>query len=146
MELYRRVDCKIRSFVMKNKFLETGEHGYHPLRKFKIILSGLRFAVLYDFSVMYKIIVSVAIFIPVLIFNAWIDASLIILSKGVMLAAELFNTAIEAICDFMETRYNEKIRIIKDIAAAAAGITIFVWLMVLCLEIIEVFRPFLHVE
>ena len=131
---------------MKNKFLETGEHGYHPLRKFKIILSGLRFAVLYDFSVMYKIIVSVAIFIPVLIFNAWIDASLIILSTGVMLAAELFNTAIEAICDFMETRYNEKIRIIKDIAATAAGITIFVWLMVLCLEIIEVFRPFLHVE
>lgn len=131
---------------MKNKFLETGEHGYHPLRKFKIILSGLRFAVLYDFSVMYKIIVSAVIFIPVLIFNAWIDASLIILSTGVMLAAELFNTAIEAICDFMETRYNEKIRIIKDIAAAAAGITIFVWLMVLCLEIIEVFRPFLHVE
>ncbi|MDQ1299021.1 MAG: undecaprenol kinase [Campylobacterota bacterium] len=129
---------------MKNKFLDTGEHGYHPLRKFKIILSGLRFAVLYDFSVMYKIIVSVAILIPVLIFNAWIDASLIILSTGVMLAAELFNTAIEAICDFMETHYNEKIRIIKDIAAAAAGIAIFVWLMVLCLEIIEVFRPFLH--
>lgn len=129
---------------MKNKFLETGEHGYHPLRKFKIILSGLRFAVLYDFSVMYKIVVSVAILIPVLIFNAWIDASLIILSTGVMLAAELFNTAIEAICDFMETRYNEKIRIIKDIAAAATGITIFVWLIVLCLEVIEVFKPFLH--
>lgn len=129
---------------MKNKFLETGEHGYHPLRKFKIILSGLRFAVLYDFSVMYKIVISVVILIPVLIFNAWIDASLIILSTGVMLAAELFNTAIEAICDFMETHYNEKIRIIKDIAAAAAGITIFVWLIVLCLEIIEVFRPFLH--
>ncbi len=131
---------------MKNKFLETGEHGYHPLRKFKIILSGLRFAVLYDFSVMYKIVVSVAILIPVLIFNAWIDASLIILSTGVMLAAELFNTAIEAICDFMETRYNEKIRIIKDIAAAATGITIFVWLTVLALEVIEVFKPFLHVQ
>ncbi len=129
---------------MKNKFLETGEHGYHPLRKFKIILSGLRFAVLYDFSVMYKIVVSVAILIPVVIFNAWIDASLIILSTGVMLTAELFNTAIEAICDFMETRYNEKIRIIKDIAAAATGIAIFVWLMVLTLEVIEVFRPFLH--
>jgi len=129
---------------MKNKFLETGEHGYHPLRKFKIILSGLRFAVLYDFSVMYKIVVSVAILIPVLIFNAWIDASLIILSTGVMLTAELFNTAIEAICDFMETRYNEKIRIIKDIAAAATGIAIFVWLTVLTLEVIEVFRPFLH--
>jgi diacylglycerol kinase (ATP) len=127
---------------MKNKFLETGEHGYHPLRKFKIILSGLRFAVLYDFSVMYKIIISVMILIPVLIFNEWIDASLVILSTGVMLAAEVFNTAIEAMCDFMETHYNEKIRIIKDIAAAASGITIFVWIALLCLEIVKVFKSF----
>ncbi len=129
---------------MKNKYLNTGEHGYHPLHKIKIILSGLRFAVLYDFSVMYKIVVSVIILVPVLIFNAWIDASLIILSTGVMLAAELFNTAIEAICDFMEDHYSEKIRIIKDISAAAVGVTIFVWLTVLCLEVVEVFKPFLH--
>ncbi|MFZ2968275.1 MAG: diacylglycerol kinase [Sulfuricurvum sp.] len=127
---------------MKNKFLDTGEHGYHPLRKFKIILSGLRFAVLYDFSVLYKIIISALILIPVLIFNAWIDASLIILSTGVMLAAEMFNTAIEAICDFMETHYNEKIRMIKDVAAAATGITIFVWIIVLLLEVIKVLKIF----
>ena len=57
-----------------------------------------------------------------------------------MLSAEVFNTAIEAICDFMETRSNEKIRIIKDISAAAAGITIFIWIVILCLEVIKVFR------
>ncbi|HEX5711078.1 MAG TPA: diacylglycerol kinase [Sulfuricurvum sp.] len=123
---------------MKNKFLETGEHGYHPLRKFKIILSGLRFAVMYDFSVLYKIIVSVLVLIPVFIFSEWIDASMIILSTGVMLMAELFNTAIEAVCDFMETRYNGKILIIKDIAAAAAGVAIFVWIAVLVIESIKV--------
>lgn len=123
---------------MKNKFLETGEHGYHPLRKFKIILSGLRFAVLHDFSVLYKIIISVLLLIPVLIYNEWIDASLIILATGVMLAGEIFNTAIEAICDFMETRYDEKIKIIKDIAAAAAGITIFTWIAVLAIELFKV--------
>lgn len=125
---------------MKNKFLGTGEHGYHPFKKFKVILSGLRFAVLYDFSVLYKIIISVLMLIAVLIFKEWLDASLIILSTGVMLAAEMFNTAIEAICDFMETSYNEKILIIKDIAAAATGITIFVWIAVLCLEAVEVFE------
>ncbi|OHD95866.1 diacylglycerol kinase, partial [Sulfuricurvum sp. RIFOXYD12_FULL_44_77] len=102
---------------MKNKFLETGEHGYHPLRKFKIILSGLRFAVIYDFSVLYKIILSVLLLIPVILYKEWVDASLIILATGVMIAGEVFNTAIEAVCDFMETRCNEKIRIIKDIAA-----------------------------
>ena len=124
---------------MKNKFLETGEHGYHPLRKFRIILSGLRFAVLHDFSVLYKIIISVLILIPVMIYKEWVDASLIILATGVMISAEVFNTAIEAICDFMETRYNEKIKIIKDIAAAAAGITIFTWIAVLTIELIKVF-------
>jgi diacylglycerol kinase (ATP) len=129
---------------MRNKFLETGEHGYHPLRKFKVILSGLRFAVLHDFSVMYKIVLSILILIPTIIFSAWIDASLIILATGVMLAAELFNTAIEAICDFMETRRNEKIGIIKDIAAAATGIAIFAWICVLCLESIELYKAFLH--
>jgi diacylglycerol kinase (ATP) len=127
---------------MKNKFLDTGEHGYHPFRKFKIILSGLRFAVIYDFSVMYKIILSVLILIPVIIFNAWIDASLVILATGVMLAAEMFNTAIEAVCDFMETRYDEKIRMIKDVAAAATGITIFAWVIVLFMEVFKVSKFF----
>ncbi len=121
---------------MKNKFLGTGERGYHPLRKFKIILSGLRFAVIYDFSVLYKIVLSVAVLIPVLIFNDKVNVALIILATGVMLSAEVFNTAIEAMCDYMETRYNEKILIIKDIAAAAAGISIFTWLAVLGYEII----------
>ncbi|WP_367187987.1 diacylglycerol kinase [Sulfuricurvum sp. RIFOXYD12_FULL_44_77] len=44
----------------------------------------------------------------------------------------------EAVCDFMETRCNEKIRIIKDIAAAAAGITIFTWIVVLLIEFIKI--------
>ena len=127
---------------MKNKFLDTGEHGYHPLRKFKIILSGLRYAVIYDFSVTYKIIISILLFIPVVIFKEWLDASLIILATGVMLAAEMFNSAIEAICDFMETRHNEKIKIIKDIAASATGVTIFVWIVVLCIEAIEMAKMF----
>lgn len=123
---------------MKNKFLETGERGYHPLRKFKIILSGLRFAVLYDFSVMYKIVISFLILIPVILFREWVDVSLIILATGVMIASEVFNTAIEAVCDFMETRYNEKIGMIKDISAAATGITIFVWMLVVAIEVINV--------
>lgn len=127
---------------MKNKFLDTGEHGYHPLRKFKIILSGLRYAVIYDFSVMYKIIISILIFLPVVIFKEWLDASLIILATGVMLASEMFNSAIEAMCDFMETRHNEKIKIIKDIAASATGVIIFVWIVVICIEAIELSRMF----
>lgn len=48
-----------------------------------------------------------------------------------VLVAEIFNSAIEALCDFVETRHNEKIKVIKDIAAAGVGIAIFAWLIVL---------------
>ena len=52
-----------------------------------------------------------------------------------MLVAEIFNSAIEALCDFVETRHNEKIKVIKDIAAAGVGIAIFVWIIVLGVEL-----------
>ncbi len=126
---------------MKNKFLDTGEKGYHPLKKIKVVLSGLRFAVLTDFSVMYKIVLSMIILIPTIMFNGALDASIIVLSTGIMISAEIFNTAIEAICDFMKTDYDEKIGIIKDVSAAATGVTIIVWLFVLGIEIFE-FWPF----
>lgn len=63
--------------------------------------------------------------------HAWLDMALIILATGVALTAELFNTAVEALCDFVEARHNEKIRMIKDIAAAAAGVAILAWAVVI---------------
>ena len=128
---------------MKNKFLNTGEQGYHPLKKVNVVLTGLRFAVLTDFSVMYKIVLSILILIPALIFNGALDDSIILLSTGIMISAEIFNTAIEAICDFLKTDYDEKIGIIKDVSAAATGVTIVVWLLVLVIEIYE-FWPFMQ--
>ena len=122
---------------MRNKFLGTGETGYHPLRKIKIVLSGLRFAVLYDFSVAYKMVLSAIILALALIFQRWVDFELILLATGLVLMAELFNSAIEAVCDFLETRENEKIRAIKDIAAAAVGISIAVWLTVIVSDLVR---------
>ena len=46
---------------MRNKLLGTGDAGYHPLRKLRTALSGLRYAVLYDWSVTYKLIASVVV-------------------------------------------------------------------------------------
>lgn len=122
---------------MRNKFLGTGETGYHPLRKIKVVLSGLRFAVFYDFSVAYKMVLSVIILTLALIFQQWVDFELILLATGLVLMAELFNSAIEAVCDFLETRENEKIRAIKDIAAAAVGISVVVWLVVVILDLVH---------
>jgi diacylglycerol kinase (ATP) len=120
---------------MRHKFLGTGEPGYHPLRKLRTVFSGLRYAVVYDFSVAYKLILSTLVLAAAFLLRAWVDFLLILVVTAFVLAAEIFNSAIEALCDFVETRHNEKIKVIKDIAAAAVGISIFVWLVVLAVEI-----------
>lgn len=122
---------------MRNKFLGTSE-GYHPLRKIRIALSGMKYAVLLDFSVAYKVVISIAVLAIAFIFRAWVDFLVILLATGLMLTAELMNSAIEAICDLLVNGYNEKIKIIKDIAAAAAGISIVVWVSVLLVELSEI--------
>jgi len=120
---------------MRHKFLGTGEAGYHPLRKIRTVVSGLRYAVLYDWSVTYKLALSAAVLVLAFGLRAWVDFLLILVVTAFVLVAEIFNSAIEALCDFVETQYNEKIKIIKDIAAAGVGIAILVWFIVLGVEL-----------
>lgn len=125
---------------MRNKFLGTGDPGYHPLRKLHTVYSGLHYAVRYDFSVTWKLVASVPVLIAALFLREWVDSLLILLATAFVLVAEIFNSAIEALCDFVEPRYSEKIAIIKDIAAAAVGIAMFAWLLVLGFEVEEMVR------
>ena len=122
---------------MRNKFLGTGDAGYHPLRKIKVVLAGLRFAIRYDFSVAYKMVLSSVIIALALIFQQWVDFAMILLATGLVLTAELLNSAIEALCDFLEPSENAKIGAIKDIAAAAVGISIVVWLTVVVFDVVH---------
>ena len=125
---------------MRNKFLGTGEPGYHPLRKLRTISSGLRYAVVYDFSVAWKLIISLVVLTAALFARAWVDVALVIVVTALVMVAEIMNSAIEALCDFVETRHNEKIRVIKDIAAAGVGIAMLAWLLVLGFEAGELLR------
>jgi diacylglycerol kinase len=88
--------------------------------------SSLRFAIRYDFSVADKLVLSALVLALALVFQEWVDLEMLLLATGLVLIAELFNSAVEAVCDFVETRENEKVRAIKDIAAAAVGISIAV--------------------
>ncbi len=119
---------------MRNKFLGTGAPGYHPVRKVRTVISGLRYAVLYDASVAYKLVLSAVVLVAAFALRAWVDFLLIVLVTAFVVVAEMFNSAIEALCDFVEVRHNEKIKVIKDIAAAAVGLTIVVWIVVLAVE------------
>ena len=123
---------------MKNKFSGDTEKGYHPIQKVKIILSGLRFAMV-DTAVSYKIVLSVLVIVPSLFLHQWLDTSIIILATAMMISAEMFNTAIEAVCDYMQSEFDPKIGIIKDVSAAATSIAILAWLIVLAVEAYELF-------
>ena len=108
--------------------------GFHPVRKLKVILSGFYLAVITDFSVAYKVILSVPVLGISFFFRQWVDLSLILLAMGLMLISELFNSAIEVLCDFVEPQHNDRIRVVKDIAAASAGLSILVWAVILIIE------------
>lgn len=120
---------------MRHKFLGIGEPGYHPLRKLHTVFSGLRYAVVYDWSVKYKLFLSAFVLLGAFAMRAWVDFLLIVVVTAFVVFAEMVNSAIEAMCDFVEERHNEKIKVIKDIAAAAVGIAIFAWLVVIVVEV-----------
>lgn len=119
---------------MRHKFLGIGEPGWHPLRKIATVLSGLRYAVVYDFSVAYKLVLSAIVLAAAFALRAWVDLLLILVVTAFVLVAEMMNSAVEALCDFVESRHDERIRVIKDIAAAAVGIAILAWVVVLAVE------------
>lgn len=125
---------------MRNKFLGTGESGYHPIHKVRVVLSGLKYAVRYDFSVTYKLVLSAIVLAISFFFRQWVDFLLLAAATAMMLMAELFNSAIEALCDFITTKESYKVKVIKDISAAAAGICIFFWAVILVAESYRVVR------
>jgi len=129
---------------MRNKFLGTGVPGYRPFRKLLIILNGLKYSVLHDASVAYKVVLSLVTMGISYYFEQWIDLMAIVIVTGLMLTAELFNSSIEAICDFLVTEQNDKIGIIKDISAAATGIAILVWLLVMVYEYYHIYIKFIY--
>ena len=97
----------------------------------------------YDFSVTYKLVLSLLVLAASFWLRQWLDFLMITAATALVLVAELFNSAIEALCDFIETDENEKIKVIKDIAAAAAGISILLWAVVLVVELSRLYRTWI---
>jgi len=118
----------------------TGEGGFYPIKKLRVCLSGFRYAVLYDFSVAYKLVVSIVVLVVFGIMHELVDFVLLLLATTLWLVSEMFNTAAEAICNFVQPQQDPRIRAIKDIAAAAAGLCTLVWLLVLVAEVVKLSR------
>ncbi|MFT3936858.1 MAG: diacylglycerol kinase family protein [Chitinophagaceae bacterium] len=65
--------------------------------------------------------------------------AIIIIVIGLVWMAELFNTAIEQLCDVVSPGHNPRIKYIKDIAAAAVLITAIMAIITACIIFIPLF-------
>ena len=68
------------------------------LRKAKVILTGLWHAG-HDFNVAYKMVLSLVVLVLAGVTGEWLDLAVVAAATGLLLTGELFNTAIEQLCD-----------------------------------------------
>jgi len=111
----------------------THPRPYDPLRKCRVALHGLRLA-MRDTAVAYKLLVSVVLLAVAFVQRSWVDFGLLLVATALVLAAELLNTAIEELCDYVQPDRAPQIGATKDIAAAAVGLCILAWMGVIVLE------------
>ena len=104
-------------------------------RKIRIFLSGLKTAMRHDRSVALQMIISLIVLAISFWLREWFDFAFILVITGYMLITEIFNSAIEAICDYLQPQHDPHIGAIKDIAAAAVGISVLIWLAALLVEV-----------
>jgi len=107
---------------------------YLVSRKLGTVLGGLRTAIANDFSVAYKVALSLSTMGLALYLRHWIDLAMVAIVTALALSAELFNTAIESLCDYVEPRHDPRIGAIKDISAAGTAVAILVWWLVIAWE------------
>lgn len=106
---------------------------FQPLRKWRVAIHGLRLA-LRDKAVSYKLILSLGIIGLNLTQQNWIEDCLLLIATALVLSAELINTAIEELCDYVQPEHAPQIGATKDIAAAAVGLCTLAWVGVMLFE------------
>jgi diacylglycerol kinase (ATP) len=118
---------------MRNKFENEDKRTKEPFRKIRVIAAGLAFAIRNEWPVAYKVVLSI-VFLGLGVFlHDWRDYLIVFLATALVLVAELFNTAIEGICDYLTSEQDERIKVIKDVSAAAVGVSLAAWIAVLIL-------------
>ena len=125
---------------MKEKGSVRSLKQYNPIRKIRVALAGLWYCIVLDFSVSWKFFLSIVVLILAFLYeDSWVNFLFIMSVTALMIIAEMFNSVAEALCDLVQPELDARVKVIKDMAAAAAGIAIFVWLFVLVHVLCEIF-------
>ncbi|MCA9389913.1 diacylglycerol kinase family protein [candidate division WWE3 bacterium] len=100
---------------------------FEYLHFFSYAFDGLRYAVTNHRSFLIQVLSgSLAIMAGFLFSISRIEWLILVVSIGGVLTAELFNTAVESILDYMEKKHNLNVRIAKDVAAGGVLVTALV--------------------
>ncbi len=113
-----------------------------PGKKIKVCLEGICYAARFDFCFAYKPFLFIKVLILCFVLRQWIDFFFIFTATALVLMAELFNSTIAVLCDFIETSVNSKIKVIKDISAAVVGIGIVLWTTITSFEFVCLWHLF----
>ncbi len=113
------------------------------MKRFKYAFKGIFFAFKTQTNIRIHSIISVLVISAGFILKInpveWVFITFAI---GLVLAAELFNTAIESLVDMVSPSYSEKAGLIKDVAAGAvliaAVVAIIIGVIVFLPKIIEI--------
>ena len=109
------------------------ENGFIHARfqAIKIALAGIKYVLITQPNTRIHAAFTLAVFIFAGVLNLprleWI---ILLLTVGMVWIAEIFNTAVEIVVDFVNPDYDPKAKIIKDISAGAVLVSVLVSILV----------------
>lgn len=90
------------------------------LQAFYYALNGIKYSFKNEFNFKIHLLASIIVVILGIVFSiSNIEWMIVIACMATVLMAELFNTAIENLCNKIEPNMHPQIKIIKDVSAAA---------------------------
>lgn len=112
--------------------------NYQAHKSVYYALSGIRVAFLREFNLILQLMIGIFTSGMSLYFGHWLFAFANLVMMGVVISLEMMNTAFETLCDLVNIEFDQRIKTIKDIAAASVLVSSFVWLVVLVMEVFVV--------
>lgn len=120
--------------MSESNYKGPDQADFYPVRKLRVFAKGMHFAAFNNVAMAYKIVVAVIAMGLGFFFRDWLDLAVILIATAVILETELMNSAVEGLADYIQPDEDPRIGKIKDMAAAAAGISMLVWVLIMIYE------------
>lgn len=112
---------------------------YHPLRNFVHAFRGILYALSFEMNLWIQIFIGIISTLTFLYYEKLPYAIISLVGMFLVSALELTNTAFEHLCDIVDTRYNLRIKRIKDVSAGSVLFAAIGWGMVIIYGMAQIF-------